>query len=341
MRRRVAIVVAAAVVVGTGVWAVTRSGGGSGDTAASATEAPETAEVVRTDIVDRERVDGTLGYRDVGGSAAAPRAGTVTWLAPEGSTVAGGEALFSLDGEPVLLLVGDVPLHRDLVVGMRGDDVAMLNRNLGLDGDTFTAATANALRDRQSAAGGSATGVLRPDGAVVLSSAVRVGTHALTVGTAATAGAELAAVTSDELVVVVALPASKRGRVDEHAEVAVELPSDEVVDGTIESIDPVVTEGVDGEEPTIEVVISLAGDTGGTDGAPVDVAVTTARADDALAVPVGALLALAEGGYAVEVVADDGTTHLVAVELGLASDESDLVEITGDVAEGDIVVVAG
>ncbi|HYD09162.1 MAG TPA: hypothetical protein VEA78_03585, partial [Acidimicrobiales bacterium] len=300
----------------------------------------ETAEVVRTDVVDRERVDGTLGYRDVGGSAAAPREGTVTWLAPEGSTVTGGAPLFSLDGEPVLLLVGDVPLHRDLVVGMHGDDVAMLNRNLGLDGDAFIDATAAALRERQSAAGGSATGVLRPDGAVVLSSAVRVGTHALTVGTVASAGAELAAVTSDELVVVVALPASKRGRVAEDAEVQVELPSDEVLPGDIESIDPVVTEGPEGEEPTIEVVVTLDGETGGTDGAPVDVAVTTARADDVLAVPVGALLALAEGGYAIEVVGDSGTTSLVAVELGLASDDSDLVEIMGDVSEGDTVVIA-
>ena len=338
-RRRIAVAVVAA---GVAVWGGTRLvGGGGGPSAAASDATTETAEVVRTDIVDRERVDGTLGYRDVGGSAAAPRAGTVTWLAPEGSSVTGGQALFSIDGEPVLLLVGDVPLHRDLVVGMRGDDVAMLNRNLGLDGDAFTEATASALRDRQSASGGTTTGVLRPTGAVVLSSSVRVGSHAVTVGTTATAGAELAAVTSDDLVVVVPLPASKRGRVDLDAEVQVELPSDVVVDGDIESIDPVVTEGVEGEEPTIEVVITLEDDTGGTDGAPVDVAVTTARADDVLAVPVGALLALAEGGYAVEVVADDGTTSLVGVELGLSSDETDLVEVTGDLAAGDTVVVAG
>jgi multidrug efflux pump subunit AcrA (membrane-fusion protein) len=112
------------------------------------------------------------------------------------------------------------------------------------------------------------------------------------------------------------------------------------VPGDIESIDAVVTEGDEGAEPTIEIVITLQDDTGGTDGAPVDVAVTTARADDVLAVPVAALLALAEGGYAVEVVDADGTTRLVAVEPGLASDEGDLVEITGDVSEGDVVVAA-
>ena len=56
-----------------------------------------------------------------------------------------------------------------------------------------------------------------------------------------------------------------------------------------------------------------------------------------LAVPVEALLALAEGGYAVELAHDDGTTSLVAVELGAFADG--WVEVTGDVAEGDEVVV--
>ena len=338
-RRSLAIAAVAAVAV---VWGGSRLVDGGDPVSATASESTtETATVVRADIVDRERVDGTLGYRDVGGSAAAPRGGTVTWLAPEGSTVAGGGALFSIDGEPVLLLVGDVPLHRDLVVGMSGDDVAMLNRNLGIDGDRFTGATAAALRERQSSAGGTATGVLRPDAAVVLSSAVRVGTHVVNVGATATPGAELAAVTSDDLVVVVALPASKRERVELGADVEVELPSDEVVPGRIESIDAVVTEHEDGSEPTIDVVVALVEGAGGTDGAPVDVAVVTARADDVLAVPVTALLALAEGGYGVEVVVDEMTTRLVAVELGLASDEDDLVEVTGDIDEGDTVVVAG
>ena len=56
-----------------------------------------------------------------------------------------------------------------------------------------------------------------------------------------------------------------------------------------------------------------------------------------LAVPVEAVLALAEGGYAVEVV-DGATTHLVGVELGPFVDGQ--VEVVGDVAEGDTVVTA-
>jgi hypothetical protein len=57
-----------------------------------------------------------------------------------------------------------------------------------------------------------------------------------------------------------------------------------------------------------------------------------------LAVPVTALVALAEGGYGVEVV-DSRGSRLVGVEIGMFSDADDLVEVTGDLDEGDEVVV--
>jgi multidrug efflux pump subunit AcrA (membrane-fusion protein) len=72
------------------------------------------------------------------------------------------------------------------------------------------------------------------------------------------------------------------------------------------------------------------------DEAPVDVEVVNDRADDVLAVPVTALLALAEGGYAVEVVGEDGTTTLVGVEPGLFADG--LVEVASNGLTADMVV---
>jgi hypothetical protein len=57
---------------------------------------------------------------------------------------------------------------------------------------------------------------------------------------------------------------------------------------------------------------------------------------DALLAPVEAVLALAEGGYAVEVVEGDDT-RLVAVDLGKFADG--LVAIVGEVQEGDLVAV--
>jgi multidrug efflux pump subunit AcrA (membrane-fusion protein) len=68
------------------------------------------------------------------------------------------------------------------------------------------------------------------------------------------------------------------------------------------------------------------------------VRIVTASRPNVLAVPVNALVALAEGGYALEVVGAGGATHYVGVQLGLF--DSGWVELTsGDVHEGDRVVV--
>jgi hypothetical protein len=69
---------------------------------------------------------------------------------------------------------------------------------------------------------------------------------------------------------------------------------------------------------------------GNLDQAPVSVNVVSAQARDVLAVPVSALVALAGGGYAVEVVQGAGghaTGHLVPVQTGLFSDT--LVQVSG------------
>ena len=66
---------------------------------------------------------------------------------------------------------------------------------------------------------------------------------------------------------------------------------------------------------------------GAYDEAPVDVSLAKETAKHVLSVPVEALLALAEGGYAVEVVNADGSTRLVRVEPGMYADS--FVEVTG------------
>ena len=64
--------------------------------------------------------------------------------------------------------------------------------------------------------------------------------------------------------------------------------------------------------PTVEVVVALdaAGSeaASGLDGAPVTVVVTRSERPSVLAVPVNSLVALLEGGYAVEAVDADGST---------------------------------
>jgi hypothetical protein len=80
--------------------------------------------------------------------------------------------------------------------------------------------------------------------------------------------------------------------------------------------------------PTVTVTITL--DRTPTlatfDQAPVNVNITTERADDVLAVPVNALLAVQGGGFGVDVVRGD-TSRLVGVTTGLYS--NNLVQVRG------------
>jgi hypothetical protein len=92
--------------------------------------------------------------------------------------------------------------------------------------------------------------------------------------------------------------------------------------------------------PTVTVTIALDKTSAGgatLDQAPVNVNITSQRASNVLAVPVNALLALAGGGYAVQVVTGS-TSHLVAVTTGLYSNT--LVQVSGaGLAPGTLVEV--
>jgi hypothetical protein len=99
------------------------------------------------------------------------------------------------------------------------------------------------------------------------------------------------------------------------------------------------TAGGGAAEPTVEVTIALLGRSSvQLDQAPVTVELTRSLEQDALAVPVTALLALAGGGYGVELAGGGGTPRLVAVETGVYADG--YVQVEGDgIAEGARVVV--
>jgi hypothetical protein len=97
----------------------------------------------------------------------------------------------------------------------------------------------------------------------------------------------------------------------------------------------VVTEG------TIEVLITIPDQPAlvGLEVASVDVEFVSDGREDVLSVPVAALLALPDGGFAVEVVAD-GSSALVPVDTGLFA--SGRVEVSGEgIAEGIRVGVPG
>ena len=80
--------------------------------------------------------------------------------------------------------------------------------------------------------------------------------------------------------------------------------------------------------PTVTATITLDSTPAGAalDQAPVNVNITQQQVDNVLAVPVNALLALAGGGYGVDVVTG-GASHLVGVTTGVYSDT--LVQVSG------------
>jgi hypothetical protein len=115
--------------------------------------------------------------------------------------------------------------------------------------------------------------------------------------------------------------------------VTVTLPDERTVDGVIAEVGTVVTEAA------FEVTVTIADQAalGTLEAAPVDVDFVSATREDVLTVPVATLLALAEGGYGVEIVEGD-TTRIVAVKTGMFADGQ--VEISGEaITEGMMVGV--
>jgi len=320
----------------------------------------QTARVARTDLADSTEVDGTLGY-DGSVTVTGAGRGTLTWLPTPGATVRRGQRLYGVDARPVPLLIGDLPLYRPLHTGVPdGPDVRVLEQNLAALGygdglavdETFSAATAAAVKAWQHDLGLAETGALGPGDAVVLPAAVRIASVAAQLG--APAQGSLLTVTRTTRSVTVNLPVAQQELASRGARVQVELPDGRLVPGTVASIGTAVTSGSgngsgDGTgngngsgngSQTIAVTIRLTDQhaAGRLDSAPVQVHFISGTRRGVLAVPVGALLALREGGYAVEVV-DAGQRHLVGVRTGLFA--NGLVEVSGvGVRAGQIVVVA-
>ena len=347
MKRRVVVGAGAAAVAVVGTWVGVSMASDSGSANSDGSTArTTTATVERRDLVATTSVDGTLGYAGER-TVTARSAGTLTWIAKEGSVVRPGHRLFAVDNNPTVLMRGSVPAYRTMQVGDSGADVRQLERGLralGYDGftvdDSFSASTAAAVKEWQDDLGVDETGVVQLGAIVFAPSAVRVGAHVVDVGSAVTPGGSVTSVSSTRRVVRVDLPVSDATYVKQGGHVTVTLPDGNTVGGHVTSVGRVAQSSTDeqgGGEPTIAVDVALtAKHVSALDEAPVSVDIETARATGVLSVPVDALLALAEGGYGVEVVRG-GATSIVTVDPGLFA--GGRVEVSGDIRVGDRVVV--
>jgi peptidoglycan hydrolase-like protein with peptidoglycan-binding domain len=278
---------------------------------------------------------------------------TFTKLPSVGQILARGDSVYQINGQSVVLLYGSVLPTRAFIAGMSaGSDVAELNGNLdalgygqGLSGDTFSAATAAAIRALQSAHGLSVNGELLLGSVVFEPGPVRVTSVTPTLGATVMPGPVLST-SSTARQVKLALDAAQQANVKKGDQVTITLPDNQTTPGRVTYVSSVATvpSGKAGEEesaPTIEVDATPTDPaaTGHLDEAPVNVSITTESVQDALAVPIDALLALAGGGYAVE-VAEGGAHHLSAVTLGLFDDADGVVQVSGrGLSAGQRVVV--
>jgi peptidoglycan hydrolase-like protein with peptidoglycan-binding domain len=339
----VAVAVGGAALLAIAVAAAVGVGGDPGTAVAQRTP-PATAQVTRMTLTDTKTVDGTLGYGDAATVSASDAQGTITWLPAPGSVVTRGRAVYSVNADRVPLLYGTLPLYRTLQDGVEGKDVKLLETNLsklGYDGftvdDEFTWSTREAVKQWQEDIGVPVTGVVDPHDVVVHDGALRVA--ALKTALGSPASGPVLAYTGSTHEVTVALDVADQHLVKKGMKATVELPDGGTVTGSVADIGKVATEStVDNDTTTtIDVVVAVRdGKKLKTyDTAPVQVTIVSAKRSNVLTVPVNALLALAEGGYGVQVV-EGPATRYAAVKTGMFADGK--VEVTG-VDEGATVVV--
>ncbi|MEV0276410.1 peptidoglycan-binding protein [Streptomyces sp. NPDC050610] len=361
-RRRRAVLVTAGVLVVAAIagGVVLATDGGSKGTAATGKAAVKTAAVQRTDLSDTQELGGTLGYgteKPVKGS----KKGVVTWLPASGATVTRGKPLYKVDDHPVPVFYGATPLYRKLdKPGTKGPDVKVVADNLralgydfdgvpggsdgrpgpggaGADQGRFTASLSAAIKRWQKYVGMAPTGSLDVGDVLVLPGQVRVGVVKAQLGD--DAAGELLTLTPTAKAVTVSVATTDVGSIKKGAKVSVILPDGKETPGEVSNISRTVSGGGDadsGGPAKSDVTVHLTDSAPGKfDAASVRVRFTSQTRHDVLTVPVGALLALSEGGYAVQ--RPGGS--LIAVKTGMFS--RGMVEVTGKgLTEGAKVVVA-
>jgi hypothetical protein len=351
-RGRVALVVVA-VLAAAGAGVVVADPFSAKTKDAPVTNIPSTglAQVTKGTLSARTLENGTLGYAS--DYQVVNRAGgTVTGLPAVGRVVGQGKVLYRIDGKPVILLYGAVPVYRDLSWGMEGADVRELNAALvalgyaGKDkldphSDYFSRQTYYALEELQDDMGLEKTGSLTQGQAVFMpAKQIRVTkVNAVRGGSAAPESVVLQA-SSTARQVTVALSASQQTQVADGDKVTISLPNGKTTPGVVSSVGTVATKA--DSSTTIEVKIKPSNPkaTGKLDQAPVQVSIISDTVKDVLSVPVNALLALAGGGYAVEVVEARGAHRLIPVTTGLFDDSAGMVEVSGEgLAVGQNIVV--
>jgi peptidoglycan hydrolase-like protein with peptidoglycan-binding domain len=289
---------------------------------------------------------------------------TIDRQASPGTKITTGTILYWSNGLPVIAIEGDAAatpvLSRSLSDGVSdGVDVKLFEQalnTLGFNGDGamtiddhFDSATATAAAAWLASVGFSADplSVIMPAGSfVVVPAGLSVGTALVTDGSVLEGDTVVMSLTAPARQVTTTAPIGD-STFALGATIEVQFPDGTVESGTVVNVGNVATNttGTPGDTPSVPITIGVDTIPTTVDSfveIPVTLRVVSADIPNAIVVPVSALLALKEGGYAVQQVTGanpDGTnqTKLIGVKPGLFS--NGFVQVEGDLkADTDVVV---
>ncbi|WP_108667704.1 peptidoglycan-binding protein [Euzebya rosea] len=285
---------------------------------------------------------GTGGVVEAGAGVAAGGA-TLTSIAGVGERLDLGSVAWTLDAEPVVVLIGDGVWYRDLDTDADdGDDVALLEASLvalGYGDDdltvdaTYTAATASAVEAWEADLGRTdPDGVVTTDEVFLLDAPATILRHDAIVGASLSSGASVLSVGGQQQVVVVPAPADEARDWEVGTAVTLLVDDHEVGTGVVSARSSAVEGGTVDAVGTRTLHVTTDLDLSDRpDGSAITVSRIADGAVAAVTVPVAALVADPSGTPAVRVVDDTGDT-LVPVTVGLLADGR--VEITGGIDAG-------
>ncbi|NNF70366.1 MAG: peptidoglycan-binding protein [Acidimicrobiia bacterium] len=283
--------------------------------------------------------------------------GAINLEATSGDVVS-GQVLYTVDDLPVTAVVTDVEFVRDLSIGVEdGDDVEVLEQmlaDLGYDADgdldvdeEFDDDTTRAIEDWEEDLQDNwddqvVDGIVSLDQIVTVDNGTTIGAVTSHDGDTLATGTELFTFGSDtgSRIVSTAVDVADQALLAEGTEIDVEFPGGEIVTGTVTDLaSSSTTDPLDpSADPKLAVEITL-------DSVPdsaealneldVEVRLVDNLAAGVTVVPASALVATADGGFAVEVASGNSTSY-VAVDPGMFADG--FVEVDG-IEPGTAVVV--
>lgn len=321
---------------------------------------PSEASGVMVDIGSRVQTGSTIMTVNVTSTVVgfySAHAGAIDLEVSSGE-IGSGQVLYSADDLPVTAVVTEVEFGRELSIGVEdGEDIEVLEQMLfdlgyDVDGDLevdeeFDDDTSQAVEDWEEDLQDDwddqvVDGVLSLDQIVTVDEGVTVGSITSHDDDTLAKGTELFTNGTDtgSRVVSTAIDVADQAMLAEGTEIDVEFPGGEVVTGTVTDLaSSSTTDPLDPTaDPQLAVEISLnsvpesAAELNELD---VEVRLVDSLAAGATVVPASALVATADGGFAVEVV-NGNSTSFVAVDPGMFADG--FVEVDG-IEPGTAVVV--